>query len=125
MSSQRGATPLMMLVWLLIIISVAVLGIRIVPIYLDDMSVQGALDGLKRDSQLADYSDDEIRESMGRFLDINNVRDFDRENNIEIIREDDGSVTVRVKYEVRAPIVHNIEAVVSFDHSLNTQSKEQ
>lgn len=116
-ASQRGATPIMMLIWLLILVSVGTLAVKIIPVYLDDMAVKGALDGIKSDSQLADYTDSEIMASLGRFFSINNVRGFDTENNVFIEREDDGGVTVRVKYEVRTPIVHNIDTVVSFDHA--------
>ncbi len=114
---QTGATPAMMLVWLLILVSVATLAIKHVPIYIDDFAVQGALDGLKREPRLAEFSDEEIRKLIGRHLDVNNVRNFDRENNILIEEAENGGVTVRIKYEVRTPIVHNIDTVVSFDHS--------
>lgn len=118
--TQRGATPVMMLIWLLIFVSVATLAIKLIPIYLDDFAVEASLEGLKRDSALPEKDDKQIVGSLDNFFRVNSVYSFNKDN-IVIEREDDSHVKVILDYEVRTKIVYNIDAVLSFKHELEVR----
>jgi hypothetical protein len=113
---QRGATPIMTLIWILILVSLGTLCIKIIPIYIDDYAVASSLEGLKREPRLPEFADKDILASLDKFFTMNSVRGFNRDA-IEIIREDDTKVKVQINYEVRTNIVSNIDAVVSFSHA--------
>ncbi|WLQ11513.1 DUF4845 domain-containing protein [Hahella aquimaris] len=119
--NQQGASFLMVLVWMLIGISVITLGLKIGPIYLDDFAVSSSLDGLKRESDLAKLSNEQIVSRLEKHFTVNNVRNFDKKN-IKITREKT-KVVVALIYEVRTNIVSNIDAVVSFNHQLEANNQ--
>ncbi len=118
---QNGATPIMTLIWILIGVSVATLGIKIIPIYIDDYAIASSLEGLQREPRLPGFSDKEIMATLDKFFIMNNVRGFNRES-IEILRESDTEVKVVIDYEVRTNILRNIDAVVSFSHAVEVKS---
>ena len=55
---------------------------------------------------------------MKRRLKINGVYDFNVKDNVKVTREK-GRTTVRVKYEVRRPVVGNVDVVVYFDDAVS------
>ncbi|MDG9671557.1 DUF4845 domain-containing protein [Hahella sp. CR1] len=119
--NQQGASFVMVLVWILIGISVITLGLKIGPIYIDDFAVSSSLDGLKRESDLAKLSNEQIISHLDKHFTVNSVRNFDKKN-IKITREKT-KVVVALIYEVRTNIVSNIDAVVSFHHQLEANNQ--
>jgi len=113
---QQGASMYVTLIWIIIGISVATLGVKIGPIYLDNYTIASALGNLKQDENLWKLSNKEIVKRLYRQLQINNIRNFDAKN-ITIVR-DKTKLSVNVDYEVRTNIVRNIDAVVSFENHL-------
>lgn len=114
-SLQRGATPIMTLVWILIFVSVATLCVKLIPIYIDDFAVASSLEGLQRETRLPEFSDKEVMETLDKFFSLNNVRGFNKDS-IELEREGDAQITIKINYEVRTNIVRNIDVIVSFSH---------
>lgn len=119
-SLQRGATPIMTLVWILIFVSVATLCVKLIPVYIDDFAVASSLEGLQRETRLPEFSDKEVLATLDKFFSLNNVRDFDKDS-VELIREGDAQITVKVNYEVRTNVVRNIDTVVSFSHEVTVR----
>lgn len=111
---QRGASMLTMLVMVLFFGGLLTLVIKLGPLYLDDVTIQEAIESLDGTAGLSQMSPVAVRALVDKRLLVNNVRDFDSEN---ISIEKDGElVMITVAYEMRAPIISNIDAVVSFNH---------
>lgn len=112
---QRGASTLGVLVAVLFFGSLLTLGIKLGPIYLDDLTIQEALEGLEGTENLGTMGPSDIRGLINKRLSVNNVRGFDAKN-ISISKDGD-LVKIDVDYEVRTDIFSNIDAVVHFQHS--------
>ena len=88
---------------------------RLAPAYLDDRYIQQALrslgDGVDNPNEM---SDRDIRKKIDAFFAVNNVRTKSAKD-LEIIREDDRTL-VYMDYEVRVPLIYNIDVVMSFNN---------
>lgn len=113
--SQRGASTLAILVAVLFFGSLLTLAIKLGPIYLDDITIQEALEGLEGTENLGNMTPGDVRGLINKRLSVNNVRGFDAKN-ISVSKDGD-LVKIDVDYEVRTDIFSNIDAVVHFQHS--------
>jgi len=105
-----------MLGWLLVLVmigSVAMLAIRIIPHYIDFYTIVNLVEALPPD-KVHTMDKTEIRESLlKRFL-INNIRDLNVREVIEIDRKREGT-TLIVHYERREHIVYNVDILLTFE----------
>lgn len=120
MKTLKKQVGLGSLEWLVILFVGGVLlstGIKLLPIYFDNMAIQDAFQGL--------YSEENPVKSKPRAGDIatviskklvtNNIHYLSKDN-IEIDYSDDDDMRLNLDYEVRVSVVGNIDAVVSFKH---------
>jgi hypothetical protein len=110
-NSQRGSmyTTLILVAMVGIFILAA---LKIIPTYIDNNIIVNAMEGMVANDELKDKNIAEIRSSLMRTLNTNNVDNFDP-NNVVLVREDDREY-IDINYEARAPLFYNIEAVVVF-----------
>ena len=114
--TQRGMSLLGFVLVLSMILCFAYLGLRIAPIYLEYYSVVSALNGLAAERGSAQYSPYDIKVKLLNRLYLSYTDDNVGEQNIRIIRRD--GVQVRIAYEVRKPVVGNLDVVASFDKTV-------
>lgn len=110
--------------WLFLILifgGVLTVGLRLFPHYLDHNTVAGVLDGLAEIDGLGSQPTATIRDRMNKRLNVNNVRDFDIEENIKIERSGTGARIV-MDYEIRVPVVYNLDLVASFDKQVELRN---
>jgi hypothetical protein len=113
-SRQRG---LGIIQWAVIISVAGLLGLcafRLVPIYLDHITIRQVVKNAALDPASQEMTASEIRKSMqGAFLtnrietiDLRDIK-FKTERNV---------IIMDARYEVRVPLIYNIDAVVKFDN---------
>lgn len=118
---QNGASSLTILVLVLFFGSLLTLVIKLGPAYLDDITIQEALESLDGTEGLSDMGPAQVRTLINKRLSVNNVRGFDAK---QIAVEKNGElVIIKVDYEVRNNIFRNIDAVVSFKHEYEMKGK--
>ncbi|MFC6632151.1 DUF4845 domain-containing protein [Microbulbifer taiwanensis] len=111
--------------WLLV---VAVFGFiltcvsKMGPAYIDARYVDEGLKALAENPGLRDMSRGDIKKELDRFFLINNVRG-EPTKAVKIIRGAD-SMLVSVDYELRQPLIYNIDVIMKFDKQLNTAKPE-
>ena len=113
--SQSGASTLGILIVVLFFGSLLTLGIKLGPIYLDDYTIQEALEGLDGTKGLSKMTVGEVRGLINKRLSVNNVRGFDAK--AITVKADGDQVQIDVDYEVRTGLFSNVDAVVHFQHS--------
>ncbi|MGM0570415.1 DUF4845 domain-containing protein [Marinobacter sp.] len=111
---QRGASTLGILIAVLFFASLLTLVIKLGPAYLDDYTVQGALEGLDGEEGLAQMTPADVRRLVTKRLSVNNVDGFNAKD-IQIEKDGD-TVVISLDYEVRTHVVSNVDAVISFSH---------
>ena len=112
---QRGLTAISMVVVIVVVLFFALIAIRLVPVYLDNYKVSSHLHRLAADSNIATMSDKEIVQTLLKRLDLDDVDNVKEEDIfIEHGTKGRGSLVLAVEYEVRKPVMGNVDIVVSF-----------
>ena len=121
MGRQRGASALTMMVMVLFFGGLLTLAIKIGPAYLDDFTIQEALESLDGTDGLSQMGPAQVRSLINKRLSVNNVDGFDPKN---ISVEKNGElVVIKVDYEVRNNIFRNVDTVVHFQHEYEFQGQ--
>lgn len=111
---QRGASTLGLLITVLFFGGLLTLAVKLGPAYLDDFTIQEALESLEGTEGLATMTPRDIRTLINKRLSVNNVDNFDAK---DISIERDGElVLLTVDYEVRTGLFGNVDAVLRFNH---------
>jgi hypothetical protein len=90
---------------------------KILPLYIDHSTMIGVMEGMTEQRGMAARSNSEIDKILDRRFKVNNILDFDYDDNVTMTRKDD-SVTIILAYEVRVPLIQNIDLIVYFDDSV-------
>ncbi len=113
---QKGLTFISLLFVLSILGFFVLLGLKIIPIYLDHSKVVNALKGLESTPELITKSPDEIKMLLGRRFDMNYVSTITT-NDIKITKR--GTyLKVQIAYEVVEKIMGNASVLVEFDDAI-------
>jgi len=108
---QRGASALGILFGVSLLVGCVTLLLKLGPHYIDWETMKAVFDGLPKNVHT--MSKDEIRETLNKRFRVNSLRDFNLKDILTIDRQKTGTVLV-VHYEVREPIVGNVDAVLTF-----------
>ena len=112
---QAGLTATTILLVAIVVAFAATVGMRIVPMYLEYLSVATTLDSLVEED-FGRASATEIRRTISRRFSVNNVDSVDARD--AKIRRVDGGLEVHLEYEVRGDLVGNLDAVASFSKTV-------
>jgi len=93
------------------------LAIKLFPIYMEHYNVSSSLQSLQRDEGDALHQGESAKRRLLRRFSINDVSHVSSKN-ISVTREANKEV-VTVQYEVRKPLLANIDVVVSFNDSIS------
>lgn len=116
LKNQHGLT---MISWLLVLTMVGffiMVGMKLAPVYLQHYTIMNILESVQKESLISRKPVAEIRTMISRRLNINSVDKLKREN-IKI-RRSSGITTIEVNYEERRPIVGNLDAIMTFNESV-------
>lgn len=121
MGRQRGASALTMMVMVLFFGGLLTLLLKLGPAYLDDITIQEALESLEGTEGLSQMGPAQVRTLINKRLSVNNVRGFEAKN---ISVEKDGElVVINVDYEVRNNLFSNVDTVIHFQHTYEMKGK--
>lgn len=110
--SQEGLTLLGFAIVVLVVGIFTLVGIRLFPIYSEYYNVVGAMENLKNQPEIAQKSPPQIKDLFFRKLYVNYVENVEKKN---VLVSRTGGLHIRVKYEVRRPMIGNLDVVASFD----------
>jgi hypothetical protein len=109
---QQGVTFIGWIVILAIIGFFVLLILRLGPVYMENYSVKKALASLENDPEAYSLSAKQAKSRMDGYFNINYITTVPKE--AVKIKKAGGALKVEIDYEVRVPIVGNIDAVLSF-----------
>lgn len=113
--NQRGLTMLSWLIVLGIMVFFMLIGIKMIPTYLENYSIKQVLTTMQNDRSVRKMTPNEIKKSFIKRLKINSVYEFDR-NSLKVKKEKFGT-KILVDYEVRKPVAGNVAIVMTFSES--------
>ena len=112
--TQRGMTFWGVMVIMIMAGTLGLIAMHLAPIYMDDMKITSALDALKSDTEGGRTRTD-ILAQFFKVLSVNDVTNI-RQDDLKVIPKDSGGFSIALDYEVRVPILYNVDAVVKFSH---------
>lgn len=119
LDKQRGMTAVSMLFIGILLGLVLLSAFKVYPAYYDDFAVSTALSNMKEEeSKTAAMSSRDIRETIQKRISTSGVSL--KKENVEILKEK-GNVIINVNYERRTHLYGNIDAVMSFSHSISVR----
>jgi len=118
---QSGLTFISILMLLVILGFYVYLGLKLLPIYLEYYKVKSVVSAVQKESQTAQQTPEQIRQTlMNRFY-INEVR---RLTGKEIkIKPVPAGTLVEVEWEVREPALGNVDMVVYFNEKFEIKNR--
>ena len=114
-TKQNGMAMVSWLVVLGVVVFFILIGIKMIPTYLENYSIKQVLTNMENDRAVRSMSPAEMKQSFLKRLKINSVYEFDR-NAIQIKKEKNGT-RFEVSYEIRKPVAGNVSIVIAFSES--------
>ena len=121
MHRQSGASALVIMIMALFFGGLLTLAIKLGPAYLDDITIQEALESLEGTEDLSTMGPAQVRSLINKRLSVNNVRGFDEKN--ITVQKDGDLVIINVDYEVRNNLFRNVDSVIHFQHEYEMKGK--
>ena len=116
LKSQQGMTAIGWIIVLGLIAFFVLLALRLAPGYLEFATVSASLESLQKEPGITEKTAPEIRSMLGKRFDVNDVKTVDsRDVKIE---NKGGRLRVWVDYEVRVPVLGNVDAVSKFNKEI-------
>ena len=113
---QRGMTLIGFVIVLSFVIFISFIGMKIAPIYMEYYSVVSAMNGVASERGSANLSPFDIRVKVLNRLYVSYSADNVKEQNIKLVRNN--GVNLRIAYEVRKPVIGNLDVVAKFDKTV-------
>jgi membrane protein implicated in regulation of membrane protease activity len=113
---QNGMTLIGFVIVLALTVFFAYVAMRIVPLYLEYHALTSAMEQLENDPAAASQSPAAIKTRLINSLWVNYATDNIRREHMRITKSD--GVKLRVAYEVRRPLVGNVDLILSFDKTV-------
>jgi hypothetical protein len=112
---QRGMSFITLMIVLAIAVFFVLIGIKMVPTYLENYSIREVLASVEKDRSSREMSRRRLRDNILRRLSINGVYNFPSDK-IKFTNTKKG-LHIAVDYEVRKPIAGNAFVVMVFSES--------
>lgn len=112
LQKQKGVTLSGLLMWSVILIMIAVLGMKLTPAYLEYAAIQKSFAAIVNDSTLKNATPREIRLSFNKRANINDI-DVISGRDIRISKEK-GRMVLKADYSVTIPLFANVSMLIDF-----------
>lgn len=122
LKKQQGMSLLSGLVLLAVVGFFLTAAFKIGPLYLDNSFVSAAVSSLQSED-VHNMTDRDIRKKLGAHFDMNNVRDIDK-TLVTVVREKTRT-QVTLDYEKRVNFMGNVDVVVLFKNSYDSDSMKK
>ena len=113
---QSGMTLIGFIIVLALVLFLSFIGMKIAPIYLEYYSVVSAMNGVAKEKGSARYSPYDVRVKVLNRLYLSYSAENVKEKHIKLVRRN--GVYLEIAYEVRKPVIGNLDVMATFDKSV-------
>ncbi len=113
LQKQKGITVSGLMVWSVVLILVAILGMKVVPVYIENATIEKALVGITNDASLQNASVSQIRQSFNRRAQIDNIQAVTAKD--IVINKGKGKTQLSINYTVLVPLFSNVSLHIDFE----------
>ena len=118
MHRGRGWTFLSFMFVVMLFFSTVILAIKMIPGYIEYVSVRQALARLAANPALDEMTEAQIRESFNKAANVDRIYTVSGDD-LVIKRDDFGNTAISVTYAYKTPFVANVSVVLDFDAAAN------
>jgi type II secretory pathway component PulJ len=115
-SKQRGITLLSFVLVLIVLAIFAVLIMNLFPVYREAFSVESAMKSVAQQPNAQNMSVGELQRMLQKRFDIDYVDNVSAKQ-LTLVRDRAGN-QLQMTYEVRKPLVYNLDFVAMFDYTV-------
>ncbi|WP_150302725.1 DUF4845 domain-containing protein [Pseudomonas saliphila] len=115
--SQKGMSFFSWLAVIALVVFGLMVTVKLVPIYMDHFALRKIVTSVNEDPTIKIGSLRELSSHINKGLQINSIRDINAAEAIKINANGTDTYTVLIKYDVRAPMLQNVDLLVHFDES--------
>lgn len=119
---QRGATLVGMLLWGIVIVFLALIAMKLIPAYVEYLTVNKILADIGSESGVNEMSNAEIRDRFSRRAMVDNI-DTVSASDLRISREG-GKTIITADYTFQTPLVANVSLLADFSASSDTRESK-
>ncbi|WAJ39357.1 DUF4845 domain-containing protein [Pseudomonas sp. GOM7] len=112
--SQQGLSILGWLVTLAVVAFFASTAFKVLPHYLDYMSMEKIITSVETDKAADVRTVGDFYNHLSKGMQVNNIRDLNLRDAVKVTLENN-EFRVHLKYEKREPLIENLDLVVNFD----------
>ncbi|MFH6598330.1 DUF4845 domain-containing protein [Ectopseudomonas khazarica] len=112
--SQQGLSVLSWLMVLAVVAFFASTGFKVLPHYLDYMSMEKIITSVETDKAAQVRTVGEFYSHVDRGMQVNSIRDLNLRDVMQV-KVENNEFRVHLKYEKREPLIENLDLVVNFD----------
>ena len=113
MKNQQGFNTVAFLLWMMAIIMAIIMGMRVIPAYMEHATIQKALNSMTSESDINNKTSKEIRQSFNKFVQIDDIESVSGRD-LEI-KKVQGNIIIEVAYSVKTPLFANISLLLEFE----------
>lgn len=117
---QHGITLWETCTYIFVFLFIVTIALKIGPLYIDDMNVSKAIEGVHSDlmgKDIYEVTNSDIKGRIGKYFEVSMVND-ERLKDIVIDRTG-GKVILRLDYDVRTSFMGNVDILVHFPHEVD------
>ena len=115
--SQKGMSFFGWLAVIALVVFAATVAMKLTPIYLDHFALRKIVTSVNDDPSLKIGSLRDLRAHINKGMQINSIRDIKAEDAITVTASGTDVYTVEIKYEVRSPLLNNVDLLIHFDET--------
>ena len=113
MKNQQGFNTVAFLLWMMAIIMAIIMGMRVIPAYMEHATIQKALNSMTSESDINNKTSKEIKQSFNKFVQIDDIESVSGRD-LEI-KKVQGNIIIEVAYSVKTPLFANISLLLEFE----------
>ena len=118
--SQKGLSIIGGLLALVLVAFFASAAFKVVPHYLDNMTLKDMITAVETDKSLEIQTVADFYSYVGKGMQINNIRDLDLHEALNITMQGEKFIA-HLNYEKRETLIKNLDLVVRFDQEFSVQ----
>ncbi|MDH1340582.1 DUF4845 domain-containing protein [Ectopseudomonas oleovorans] len=118
--SQQGLSILGWLVVLAVVAFFASTAFKMLPHYMDYMSLEKIITSVETDKAADVRTVGEFYNHVSKGMQVNNIRDLNLRDVLKVTQENN-EFRAHLKYEKREPLIENLDLVVNFDKELRVR----
>jgi len=113
-SHQRGFELGQFIIFAVVLVLVAITGMRLIPAYMEDNSIKHIFAAIAHDPDMQSEPPYEIQKAFERRVSIDNI-DVIKSSDIQISSSGNGNLYLSASYAVKIPLVANVSFYLEFN----------